>query len=136
MIMFIHRFNNHVMNQKLHFHPAVMHNKALNRVVHDQHHWQNQNTDDLKHAGFEFKSAATNHLDEWLNRHHDSNQPAQLKKALRTAQKSNPRALHSTCGGHALKRKWLTDNRTPTAPPDPLRHQIWGLRKGTHQTYW
>jgi hypothetical protein len=141
MIVFIHRLDNHVMNQQLHFHPAVMHDKALNRVVHDQHHWQNQNTDDLKHAGFEFQSAATNRLNKWLNQHHGSNQPPQLKKAqalpnwpqqqpsqsARTAQKSNRMALHSTCGGHEPKRRRLTESRTPTAPPAPPQTLDLGL---------
>ena len=105
MIVFIHRLDNHVMNQQLHFHPAVMHDKALNRVVHDQHHWQNQNTDDLKHAGFEFQSAATNRLNKWLNQHHGSNQPPQLKKHRRfpTGRNNSP---HKALERHRRATAW------------------------------
>ncbi len=100
VIMLVHRLHNHVMNQQLHFHVAVMHNKALNRVVHDQHHWQTQYTDNFKHPGIECISTMTNPLDEWFLQHHGSDQPVQLESA-----EQQVAALHSTCGG--LEREMM-----------------------------
>ncbi|WP_170953516.1 hypothetical protein [Synechococcus sp. UW179A] len=81
MIMLVHCFHNQIVNHQLHFHIAVMHNKTLNCVIHDQHHRQYQNTDDLKHGGLEYISAEMNRLGEGFNQHDDSDQSLQPQTA-------------------------------------------------------
>ena len=77
VIMLVHRFDDQIMHEQLHFHGTVMHNKTLNHVIHDQHHWQNQNTDDLKHGFFECISAEMNRLKQCFSKHDESDQSFQ-----------------------------------------------------------
>ena len=77
MAIVVHGFDNQIAHQRLHFHSNAMHNKTLNCAIHEQHHWQNQNSDDLKYGTFECISAEMSHPNECFNQHDESDQSLQ-----------------------------------------------------------
>jgi len=58
----VHSFHDQIVHQQLEFHSTTMHNKTLNRAIHDQHYWQNENIDKLKYDFCEYISAEMSRL--------------------------------------------------------------------------
>ena len=75
--MLVHSFHNQIVHQQLQFHSTTMKTKALNRAIHDPHHWRNKNIDKLKHDFYEYISAEMSRLNEYFKQHNDSDQSFQ-----------------------------------------------------------
>ena len=134
MRVFVHGLDHQVMDQQLRFHVAVMHNQALNRVVDDQHHWQGQNTDKLKHDDLRCRRDVMGRRNECRNhtvvsffphspnltrtRRSTAGRQAPMKQPAR---KQGPEQPSPTVPETAETRRTITKGRPGNRP-----HQIWG----------
>ena len=75
--MFAYSFHDQIVHRRLHFNDTKMQNKTLNRAIHDPHHRQNENIDQLKHDFYEYISAEMSRLNEYFKQHDDSDQSFQ-----------------------------------------------------------